>query len=210
MNHNASICAEIENHLPLFVGGDLEDAAATSVALHLATCPACTEREHEARVARELLVSALQLSERQGPELWPGVRAGLVREGVLSAEPRSLHRPAWRKPYLVYAAAAAAVLVGFWLGRDAFDTGGPYGPDTHTTPPIVAENLPAPELHAPIVPVANTSPNVEGLRLVGSNEARLRDTAVIYGALPYSQGLIGPRDPNMPAPVNQLEGPRRR
>ena len=212
MNHNESICIEVENQLPLFVGGDLEDAAATEVALHLTACERCTEREREARTARELLVSALQLSERKGPDLWPGVRAGLVREGVLTGEPRSLTRSARRKPYLVYAAAAAAVLVGFWLGRDAFDTGAPYGPDSNSgaTAPIVAENLPVPEAAVPVVPVAITAPNSEGLRLVDRGEPRLRETAVIYGDLPWGQGLMGPRDPNAAAPVSGFAPPTRR
>ncbi|MBL8857289.1 MAG: zf-HC2 domain-containing protein [Planctomycetes bacterium] len=212
MNQQDHICAEIENHLALYVGGDLEDAAATEVALHLSQCTPCTERERAARRSRELLVSALELSQRKGPELWPGVRASLVREGVLASEPQSLSRSSrlLRTPFLAYAAAAAALLLTFWLGREAFDKPAPDRTTPDGSAPIVAENLPAPEVRSPVVPVLEKPADRDGgLRLVGREEALLREPAVIYGDLPWGEGLMGPRDPNATTPVG-LGGPTRR
>lgn len=186
-------CAAIENSLPLYVGGDLEEPAASEVARHLAECAACSARLDAARAARDLMVSALVLSERRGPELWPLVRAGLVREGVLVPEP-VLARPSAprRSRLLPYAAAAAALLVGFWLARTAFDGKGPFGEgsDQPAEPPVIVKDVetpaPQPPLFAPVTPVVQ---NKDGLRLVGKHERRLSEGAEIYNDLPVDPGL---------------------
>ena len=196
-------CAEIENSLPLFVGGDLEAPAMDEVARHLEQCPACHEREAAARSARELLLSALAMSERKGPALWPGVRAGLVREGVLQPEaPVAAVRGPRRLRLVPYAAAAAALVCCFWLARDVFD--GDANDGGHQTPSPIVENretvLPvAPTL--PAIPVAN---NKDGLRLVGTNERKLRDGAEIYSDLRLD-AVLGANDETWPTtPVNDL------
>jgi anti-sigma factor RsiW len=197
-------CAEIENSLPLFVGGDLDLPAADEVARHLAGCPACQERERAARKARELMVSAFAMSERQGPALWPGVRAGLVREGVLQPQVLNAAPRAPRRFRLVpLAAAAAAVLVGVWLARVGFDAGGPFGPRTDgSAEPIVVERItPAPH-QTPVIdvqPVRLT--NGDALHPVGRHERRLREGAEVYGELPLG-AVLGTGDDTWTKPVN--------
>ncbi|MDZ4773242.1 MAG: hypothetical protein SGI72_08930 [Planctomycetota bacterium] len=224
-------CAEIENSLPLFVGGDLEALAAGEVASHIERCSACAERERSARAARDVLVSALVSAERKGPDLWPGVRAGLVREGVLqphfepsaplakqgtrtgtfapSAAPfaspfaspfSSEARPEKRVRPWHYAAAAAALVMGFWFARDAFDSGAPFGSGTGPgSNENIVENLPPRVIEAqPVVVPVTQNPlavNTDALHRVGKGERRLREGAEIYSDLPLDQGLatIGER-----------------
>ena len=197
-------CAEIENSLPLFVGGDLEAPALDEVARHLAQCPACHEREAAARSARELLLSALVMSERKGPALWPGVRAGLVREGVLQPEaPVATARGPRRLRLVPYAAAAAALLFCFWLARDAFD-GDANGGGRETPAPPIAKSEPSPQV-APSVPVRTVSTvptNSDALRPVGKNERKLRDGAEIYSDMRID-AVLGANDETWPTtPVN--------
>jgi hypothetical protein len=117
MNHDENLCAEIQSTLPLYVGGDLEAQALAEVRLHLVDCPRCAERALSARSARRELVAALRLQARRGPDLWAGVRAALVEEGVLHPHPHvasASARPWWRSWGAV--AAAAAVVCGVWIG----------------------------------------------------------------------------------------------
>jgi len=208
MKQHDQACTEIENQLSLFVGGDLEDAVTEEVARHLTHCAPCTARERAARDAHELLVSALRLAERPGPDLWPGVRAALVREKVLRGPANSAPFVArrWQRQVLAYAAVAVALLGGFWLARDAFVSPGPYGPGPGANDgaqPILVENVSDPVPGVPILPVVDRPVLDDGLRLVGQGEKPLRDSAVIYGDLPFGQGLMGPRDPNLEtAPVD--------
>jgi anti-sigma factor RsiW len=187
-------CAEIENSLTLYVGGDLEAPAMDEVARHLAACPACTAHEKQARSARDTLVAALVMSERRGPELWPGVRAGLVREGVLQPQMELTQPRAARRPRLVpYAAAAAALLIGFWLARDAFDTEAPVRPGPDQPPNLVERGVePAPPLVVPGLP------KKDALRLVGRHEPRLREGAEIYSDLGH---VLGTNDEHWITPV---------
>ena len=197
-------CAEIENSLPLYVGGDLEAPALDEVARHLEQCPACHEREAAARSARDLLLSALAMSERKGPALWPGVRAGLVREGVLQpAAPVAAARGAASGPrrlrLVPYAAAAAALLCCFWLARDAFDGDANEGVRETPAPPIV-RNEPVP--HVLPVGLVNPAPNPDSLRLVGKNERKLSDGAEIYSDMRVD-AVLGTNDETWPTtPVN--------
>src|SRR5262249_45323204 len=83
MKYPAEICAEIENSLPLYVGGDLESEAIAATEAHLGGCSSCAARARQAREAHGLLVSALKLTSTRGPDLWAGVRAVLVDEGLV-------------------------------------------------------------------------------------------------------------------------------
>jgi hypothetical protein len=199
------ICAEVQNGLPLYVGGDLEPAASAEIERHLEGCPTCKDRERAARDARTLLVSALELSERRGPDLWPNVRAVLTEDGLIRSQPAAVRtatrsaRPAWTKYSL---AAAAALLAGLWLGRALFEDAAPVVPDGTGGTELVGNTHPT-----PTIPVVG-----EGLRLVGRHERRLREDADVYdGAQPYFDvPLIGngvPYDPTRATPVLQ-RGPR--
>lgn len=84
MKHQAGICSEIENALPLFVGGDLEGDASRAIEAHLMHCAACSLRMHAAREAHGVLVRALRSHSAPGPDLWSGVRAVLWEEGLLA------------------------------------------------------------------------------------------------------------------------------
>ena len=114
-------CLEIESHLPLWAGGDLEPEVQESVESHLAVCERCTRAAVRAREARAALRRGLrQDAERMGAgrDPWPALRAVLREEGLVGAPSAGSHAghpgprlrrlsPAW--------AAAAAVLVGLFL-----------------------------------------------------------------------------------------------
>jgi anti-sigma factor RsiW len=197
------ICAEVQNGLPLYVGGDLEPSAATDIARHLEGCATCKDRERAARDARKLLVSALALSERRGPDLWPNVRAVLTEDALIRSQPAApvasarKSRPAWAKYSL---AAAAALLAGLWVGRALFEDRGVVGPEGGDGTEIVDVNG-----SAPVVPVS-----ADALRPVGRFERRLRQDAAIYdGAAIHVEGPWKglPYDPASATPVLQ-RGPR--
>lgn len=77
-------CIEVEAHLPLFVGGDLEHPLTTEVEGHLAACEGCRTRLEAARRARSALLGLVELDPTAELDLWPGVRARLVDEGLLT------------------------------------------------------------------------------------------------------------------------------
>lgn len=213
MKHRDNTCIEVENSLALFVGGDLEDVALAEIARHLDGCAACAERAARASESRELLVSALKLSQRKGPELWPLVRTALADQGLLETRPATpltdVQRAPKRRRILPYfATAAAAVLVGFWLGGDAFEAHAPVlpAPGRPAVSPEIALTTPAPqEPSAPVVLVSNPG----ALRLVGRGESRLREGADIY--LPDAPWIGAPSalDPHVGAPVGLRQLPGR-
>jgi anti-sigma factor RsiW len=207
MNHDENLCAEIQSTLPLYVGGDLEAQALAEVRLHLVDCPRCAERALSARSARRELVAALRLQARRGPDLWAGVRAALVEEGVLHAQPHvavASPRPWWRSWGAL--AAAAAVVFGVWIGA-RWPGADPAVPRDEAQPvasemnfnraqaPITFVDLPAPDSLPPTdlaqVP-SGESPHARegGLRRLRPGERQLRDSvplvpidrAYLYGA----------------------------
>jgi anti-sigma factor RsiW len=193
MKHPAEICAEIENSLPLYVGGDLESEAIAATDAHLVECSRCAQRAKEAREAHGLLVSALKLTSTRGPDLWAGVRAVLVDEGLIHgarveraatvapiaapvqrierAQPRSIGRRwmAWST------AVAAAVLFGFWLGSRMLTDD---AQDKLRTDPGLRANPIADVPHLPPIQVQPVSG--PGLRRLGSDEVPLRVGAEIF------------------------------
>jgi Putative zinc-finger len=74
-------CSEIQGHLPLYVGGDLEPEILDAVARHLACCEACRVASRAAEDARRVM--GLALSGERVPDLWPGVRENLHAAGFL-------------------------------------------------------------------------------------------------------------------------------
>jgi hypothetical protein len=186
MKHPAEICAEVESSLPLYVGGDLETEAITATEAHLADCASCAARARQAREAHGLLVSALKLSTR-GPDLWAGVRAVLLDEGLIRSEraeraaPKAPIAPPVRRVerkgprWIAWSTAvAAAVLFGFWLGSrmltDDSKIDSPRGP---VSPEFVNSTVPQ---QVPVLPVAGPG----GLRRLGRDEAPLREGAELF------------------------------
>ena len=205
MNDHGSDCSEVESSLALFVGGttggDLEPSAHAAIERHLAGCARCRDLAHGARAARGVLVHALGADARPAPDLWPGVRAALVAEGRIADDLTGAARRAQesRRPVsaesrprrwiTLGSAAAAALLLGFWLGRAREDLA-PVRPVE--APPTVVEAPAAPEARDPrgraqLVPVLEAHP--AGLRRVGAGEAALADSAEPFvSELPWSAG----------------------
>ncbi len=78
--------------LPLYVGGDLEPVEQRALDLWLAEHPAARPAADAAFAARRALRSAAaeaRAAEDSGPDLWPGIRAALDREGWLGGHPVS-------------------------------------------------------------------------------------------------------------------------
>lgn len=118
MNERYESCNDIRASLPLWAGGDLEAEENFRVQEHLDSCKSCFTAADLADQARRALVLRLEGEVESAPDLWSGVRAGLVQEEVLGAP--VLHGPGhWlRKVGVGSAAAAAALLLTLaWSGR---------------------------------------------------------------------------------------------
>ncbi len=237
MIRNEDICAEVLSGLPLYVGGDLEPAQSKELALHLEQCATCNEQARAAHEARALLVSALELSERRGPDLWPNVRAVLSENGLirpqLQREIASSGAPVGERPFgasslsqapnarswstprlLSYAAAAAAALiVGLWLGRSALQSpsgGVPVGgSETENMVTVPPNEGPAVLMGggstagAPVVPVLDLG----GLRPLRQGEVPLSRSAHSYFDSPWVDGWAS-NDPRQATAVGLRLVPR--
>lgn len=140
MNPRLDPCNAVEEALPLYVGGDLIPERRRSVDQHLRTCGGCRAAAERARDAREALLEGLRPQARPSIDLWSGVRAGLVQDGLVTpreSAPRAptssrqpavrSYRRAWRYLPLSGVAAAAAV-AALWLRvapPEESPTGGP-------------------------------------------------------------------------------------
>ena len=139
MDRHPVNCSDVSHNLPWYVGGDLEEPVALLVREHLAACPECERAHARARASRERLLAS-GVGPQGGvassaPDLWPGVRARLVQEGLLeeaapvrmaAPEPVALSggrilRPRFAMPL---AAAAAAVLLFTWSPWSGMGSGG--------------------------------------------------------------------------------------
>jgi hypothetical protein len=210
MKDRPDTCLEIENSLPLWVGGDLEPDAQESVEQHLAHCARCAERAARACGARAALREGLSLgAERIGKGLdpWPGIRSTMQAQGffvtsvkshaasvasVPFVRARTRMAPRLRRIALGWSAAAALVLglVFTWTQISPQLLGGATTPEVK--PPSLSERgaggsglAAAPVVDATIQAPASGALVVQpaGLRRLRPNERRLRDTAQIY-ALP--------------------------
>ena len=198
-------CTEVEAHLPLFVGGDLETPLAVKVEAHLQACQGCGGRLEAAGRARSAL---LELAARTRAEarleqvdLWPGVRALLAEEGLVgspsAAAARSAARPVPGRVlsfarYLGGAAAAAVLALLVWnsFGDDSSRPVGPgVGPAGTATAGFSAPSqVPAGLLHrvaggspleaTPLLPAV--TPVGGGLRRIGPEDELLRDRARVF------------------------------
>ena len=116
MTDRYASCADVLEQLPLFVGADLDDETALRVVEHLERCEPCRLAEGQAAAARARLVETFEEEVRGGgPNLWAGIRTGLVKEGLIEGAPAPLLAGPWRRAAAVAVAAAvlAIVLVPF-------------------------------------------------------------------------------------------------
>lgn len=174
------VCLEIENSLPLWVGGDLDAEALRAVEDHLAGCAPCAEKASKARGARAVLREGLaRAAERSGigADPWPRLRARLRSEGFVHApnERREVVDAPRRGPSVLRWATAAAVLLAFVFAWGKFPGGS------------VATKEPSPVSVEPI------AAKPAGLRHLSPNEQRLRDTAQYFLA-PEDMGPVVPLD----------------
>jgi hypothetical protein len=135
-------CLLIEHQLALWVGNDLDAELAARVARHVAQCERCADEVRALDAARGVLIGRLHAEEHRAPDLWPDVASALRREGRFSgapspvtaavierttaldpvpraavpSHPRRRNARSWTK---FGVSAAAAVLMGFMLGRFA-------------------------------------------------------------------------------------------
>jgi hypothetical protein len=182
------VCLEIENSLPLWVGGDLDPEALRAVEEHLAGCTRCADRAMKARGAREILREGLARAAEHGGiggDPWPRLSARLRAEGLVRTPGESRPRlgAPRRGPTVLRWATAAAVLFAFvfaW-GRFPRDAGAPKDPSPVSLEPISA----SPIASSPI------AAKPAGLRHLSPSEHRLRDSAQ-YFLVPEDAGPVVP------------------
>jgi hypothetical protein len=172
MKNHSIDCRECTARLPLFVGGELAGAARAEVETHLGACVACAQQSARIHAARESLRAGLSRGLASSPNLWPGVRAGLIQDGLLvpalgeSSRPRARFELSRRAA--AYAAAATVLLsLGVWW----FERSAGGGATDHSALPI-ARNMSSPSSPLVVQPV--------GLRRVPLGEAPLSESAEVY------------------------------
>lgn len=228
MKTNPEDCLQFETNLHLYVGGDLEPEAVGAMDAHRAACAPCRDREGRARASRDMLVSTLRVTERRGPDLWAGVRAGLATEGIVrpatapsapigsasaaSASAGSAPRP--RRFVVPFAlATAAAVTVGFFLGRLWLDRPAVEPVDPNGAHLVVNEPPRANDVVVPVLEPVNeavggsTLAETNGLRRLRPGESPLGAGAAIYTGFEWEDGPVLP-DPYTPAPAALRTAPR--
>jgi anti-sigma factor RsiW len=227
-------CILIENSLALWVGGDLEPELCQRVDQHISQCARCAVQARSLEGARQALISGLRavgpqdLRHAGGPDLWPSLSETLRREGrftsgpgeisVASAGPDSgpgarplslaAQRRGPRRMARLGLAAAAAVMLGFLLGRLGSDVAPVGDPEVH--PPVgsgVPDDVAAlPKPAASVVPVADNCQ----LRRLAPGEPRLSDSAQNFGVDWYinNPGQFGNSNVGSPASLQNVQ-PRR-
>lgn len=111
MKNTMTNCSESLERLPLYVGGELDVLDAALVAGHLNQCEPCSHEEQvlqRSRVAFREAVAAPQ-GELGELNLWEGIRASMLSEGLLNESPlvqRELQPEP--KPYTLRPVASAA------------------------------------------------------------------------------------------------------
>jgi len=186
-------CTEIEAHLPLFIGGDLETPLAVKVEAHLNACKGCGARLEAAGRARSALLELADLARAEARlehvDLWPGVRALLAEEGLVGSPAAAGARPAPGRVlslarYFGGAAAAAALALLFWRPWVGEPTpGGPeLAPRATASVPAPAElvhQVSGPGL-AEATPLLTVPAGSRGLRRVGPGDELLRERARVF------------------------------
>ena len=136
MDHVENLCAEFEHQLPLYVGRDLEPELLVALERHAAACALCATRARAAVASRSVLVRGLARASR-GPavDLWSDVRGRLREEGVLAPPLHFAHARRFARLAGFGTAAAAMLMVGFWLGsREPAADLGPHSAPTIARP----------------------------------------------------------------------------
>jgi len=190
-------CLEIENSLPLWVGGDLEPEIQRAVDAHLARCARCADRGAKAQRARAALCLGLKLRVEGrtdpaiGSDPWPALRARLRAEGVLAGAARPPLRELERRKSarLRRIAFLGSIAAGLLLGL-LFPWNRVAEPMPEIRPPVLTE-LEATDAVPPSRPVvpdagqravaSGVMVKPAGLRRLGAGEPRLRDSARIFG-----------------------------
>ena len=188
MDRHPVNCSDVSHNLPWYVGGDLEEPVALLVREHLAACPACEQAHARARTSRERLLAS-GVGPQGGvasstPDLWPGVRARLLQEGLLeeavptsSAAPEPaapsggrILRPRFAMPLV--AAAAAAVLLFAWSPWSGVGDGAvePSGPSVASGDGPSLPVAPSPSDDVLVANPATTPDGVVPLRRVSAGE----------------------------------------
>ena len=209
MSDSHDSCLEIENHLPLWAGGDLEPDVRAAVDTHLSRCEPCTRAAGRARAARAALERGLREgSERRGigRDPWPAIRASLRAEGLIGGPaPAPALRPIRRRFNPAWP-VAAAVLVGLFLAG----TWLPSGDDPRVDPTEVVGSAKPPKAQPTTTPVAALP---VGLRRLAPTDPRMRDTAWLFrpatapdaAQLGHAAPLAPERDWSEPAGVVSQE-----
>lgn len=219
-------CILIENSLALWVGGDLEAELRARVDQHLAQCERCELKARSLTRARQALISGLRARDprdRGAPDLWPNLQEVLRREGhfasarpvipmtraVRAVSPGALaSNPRNARRLLRFGlAAAAAVLVGFLLGRLGAD-GAPVDEARSSVAGGSPDSQVIAQTPSPVTPVVPVSDGFQ-LRRLAPGEPRLSDTAESFGGELYiNPSQFG--NPNVGSPASlQSVLPRR-
>ena len=215
-------CILIENSLALWVGGDLEAELRDRVDQHLSQCERCDVKARALEESRLALISGLQADEARGPNLWPGIQSALRSEGYFARDRELIAASAVSTPATVTnartwsrrntrllarfgVAAAAAVLVGFWLGRLGSDV-------AHVTEPHVGVStgkpVPSDLVVIPSSPRTGAIPVSDNtcLRRLAPGESRLSDTAENFGAeWSITPGQFGNSSVGSPASLQSVQ-----
>jgi hypothetical protein len=169
-------CIDIQAHLPLYVGADLEAPLAASVRAHLdGGCADCARALAALERSRAVLLELPARSPAPRVELWNEVRAALAAESRWAPRVAPGPRPVRsRRPHLQLLTAAAALVAaaGLYFGL-------PSQAPVEQAPPNVVDSGVTPELP----PVLVGGPETGGLRRLEPGEIPLGENAQYYGDL---------------------------
>jgi len=113
------ICRDIERMLDLFLDGELEGRSMRAVALHVTRCAACERLLQRAERVQDVVVASVNdaAADVDFSRFWPGIAGEVdVAQRALRSPAKRLRAVA-RRPAVIGAAMAAALLVsavGLW------------------------------------------------------------------------------------------------
>lgn len=214
MRNPHDTCLEIENHLPLWAGGDLEADVQASVESHLALCEGCARSAARARAARAALEQGLRLESEHmgaGRDPWPTIRAALRADGrVGTPDMTPIARPSFRRWSRAWP-VAAALLVGLFLAG----TWLPSGSEPTPVPALARQTEPRnPVQRGPVEAPPPAVAIPASLRRLSPADPRMRDTAWLFRptASPDAGGSVEAQEGSKVSPASfervQLLPPR--
>ena len=209
-------CKQVEELLPLYAGGDLEEKRATLVTEHLQTCMAC------ARVADEYCES-VQLTQRFAPPLFSEAVYAGVRQRVLRDIETEAKAPVWSQPIanlfrpgLTWAIAGMLLIVVsmfaiyFIVIRGNADQQLVKNPPAKVQPARDERSNPGPQSGTRAAPSPSVQSGEKAQQLVGvpqSQRKRSRDTlriSTVGAKSPEATSTannIPPQSTNLPEPM---------